>query len=210
MDNIKLNSQELFWKTEVAEAYLRDNYSWDTSLGMKAWEKILSKVELHGLNSICDLGSNKGRNIGFLKQIIPLINFTAFDINDEALKLLKNNFPDVETYCSRLKDIKHIDAFDLVFTSQVLIHIPPEDLDRVLSSMFHMSKRYILLIEYFNRTPVEINYRGRNGVLFKLDFGSRFVDLFNVKCVDYGFLWGREYDRAGFDDVTFWLFDKLA
>ena len=101
-----------------------------------------------------------------------------------------------------MKDINPIDVFDLVFTSQVLIHIPPEDLELILVSICKMSRRYVLLIEYFNRTPVEISYRGRDSLLFNLDFGSRFADLFDVKCIDYGFLWGREYDRAGFDDVT--------
>lgn len=65
-------------------------------------------------------------------------------------------------------------------------------------------------MEYFNRTPAQIHYRGKDNVLFKLDFGSKFIDLFDIKCIDYGFLWGREYDLAGFDDVTYWLFDKMA
>ena len=41
-----------------------------------------------------------------------------------------------------------------------------------------------------------------------MDFGKLFLENFDVKVVDYGFLWGVEYDVAGFDDITWWLFEK--
>ena len=97
---------------------------------------------------------------------------------------------------------------DLVFTSQVLIHIAPESLENAMNKIFSLTNRYVLLAEYLNRTPASIPYRREIDVLFKCDFGGKFMDLFDAKCLDYGFLWGREYDEAGFDDVTFWLFER--
>jgi hypothetical protein len=53
-----------------------------------------------------------------------------------------------------------------------------------------------------------IEYRGELNKLFKSDFGKTFIDNFDVELIDYGFLWGYEFDAAGFDDVTFWVFKK--
>jgi hypothetical protein len=92
----------------------------------------------------------------------------------------------------------------------VLIHVPPEDLLDVMKKMHEWTSKYIVIAEYFNRTPVSIEYQGRPGLLFKRDFGSMFADNFDVRLVDYGFLWGRIFDAAGFDDITWWLFEKNA
>lgn len=45
-------------------------------------------------------------------------------------------------------------------------------------------------------------------MLFKRDFGGFLQDHFDVRCLDYGFLWGREFDAGGFDDITWWIFAK--
>ena len=53
-----------------------------------------------------------------------------------------------------------------------------------------------------------LEYQGEKDRLFKRDFGKFFIENFPVTLVDYGFLWGHIYDKAGFDDITWWLFKK--
>jgi hypothetical protein len=53
-----------------------------------------------------------------------------------------------------------------------------------------------------------VEYQGEPDKLFKRDFGKLFIENFGVKLLDYGFLWGHIYDAAGFDDITWWLFEK--
>ncbi len=77
-----------------------------------------------------------------------------------------------------------------------------------MQKIFQYSSRYILMGEYFNRTPVMIEYHGEEDKLFKRDFGKLFMENFSVRLVDNGFLWGHIYDDAGFDDITYWLFEK--
>ena len=86
--------------------------------------------------------------------------------------------------------------FDLVFTMGVLIHINPDDLIKNLSRIYDYSKKYILLGEYFNRTPISIEYQGKKDRLFKRDFGKLLIENFDVELVDYGFLWGHIFDAA--------------
>jgi hypothetical protein len=90
----------------------------------------------------------------------------------------------------------------------VLIHIHPDELQANMKKIFDYSCRYVLMGEYFNRTPVMLDYQGEKDKLFKRDFGKLFIESFDVKLVDYGFLWGHLYDKAGFDDITWWLFEK--
>jgi hypothetical protein len=77
-----------------------------------------------------------------------------------------------------------------------------------MKKMFNYSKKYIVMGEYFNRTPAMIEYHGEKDKLFKMDIGKLFIENFPVSLVDYGFLWGHIYDSAGFDDVTWWVFEK--
>ena len=90
----------------------------------------------------------------------------------------------------------------------VLIHIHPKELLSNLNKIYEYSKKYILVGEYFNRTPTSIIYQGQKDLLFKRDFGKVIIENFKLELVDYGFLWGHEYDDAGFDDFTWWLFKK--
>ena len=81
-----------------------------------------------------------------------------------------------------------------------------ENLKKIISS----SKKYILIGEYFNRTPTSIIYKRKKDNLFKRDFGKFIIENFGreLKLVDYGFLWGHIYNDGGFDDITWWIFRK--
>ena len=55
--------------------------------------------------------------------------------------------------------------FDLVFTSGLLIHIPPEDLPKVMDEIYRVSKRYIWGLEYYWPEITEIeSYRKKYGM----------------------------------------------
>jgi hypothetical protein len=69
-----------------------------------------------------------------------------------------------------------------------------------------VAKRYVLCNEYFSAQPETLAYRGRDGLLFKRDFGAFWLDNFkDITLVDYGFLWRR---AAAMDSTTWWLFRK--
>jgi hypothetical protein len=74
--------------------------------------------------------------------------------------------------------------------------------------MLSLSNKYVLFAEYFSTTPQMIEYHGQTNKLFKRDFGKFFLQNFDAKLLDYGFLWSQIYGDAGFDDVTYWLFEK--
>lgn len=97
--------------------------------------------------------------------------------------------------------------FDMVFTSGILIHVAPDDLDQACPEIYRVSKKYVFCIEYFSTSPESVNYYGNAGFLFKCDFGGRYLDLFpNIRLVDYGFFWRR---ATGIDDMTMVAFREM-
>ncbi len=145
-----------------------------------------------------ECGSNIGGNIRFLNEL----SAAAYNVVSRSFRsehafngsILESNLPR--------------GAFDLVFTRGVLTHIHPESLLANLARMFEHSRHYVLIAEYFNRTPVMIEYHGERDRLFKRDFGNFAIEHLPLQVIDYGLLWGHVYDSAGFDDITWWLLRK--
>ncbi len=200
--------QENFWEHEITETYVKDNSFFVEELGLIAWDRILSKIEKSDITSYLDCGSNIGRNVSFLKKVLPDAKASIVELAKEPYAKCLKDFEIDVSFHGAIKNAKFDREFDLVFTNSVLIHVNPEDLLASMGRMYDLSARYILINEYFNRTPVMIQYRGEDDRLFKRDFGKLFIENFNCKVVDYGFLWGHEFDNAGFDDITYWLFEK--
>lgn len=203
-----INEQELFWKKRVNVNYVHDNSFFDNSKGEDGWKKITQSIDFSQINSIMELGCNVGRNLGILRNLFPDISLNAVEINAQALDVADAKYNLDTKFAGSINDYETQETFDLVFTSGVLIHIHPDNLLTSMQKMYDLSKRFIILIEYFNRTPVTIEYRGEQNKLFKCDFGKAFIENFPVKLIDVGFLWGHIYDSAGFDDVTYWVFEK--
>ena len=202
-----LNDQQNFWKNEYALDYIEKNKNFNQSLGVEAWEKMLLKAE--GVTSILECGCNIGRNLGFLNKSKPDAAKSIIEISKPAFEFVTNQYELANKFNGPITESNFVEgAFDLVFTIGVLIHIHPDDLLSNMKKMFSYSGRYILIGEYFNRTPVMIEYQGKQDRLFKSDFGKLFMENFDVKLVENGFLWGHIYDSAGFDDITWWLFEK--
>ena len=66
----------------------------------------------------------------------------------------------------------------------------------------------MLICEYYNPSPVSIEYRGHSDRLFKRDFAGEIMDRFtDVQLVDYGFAYHRDISFPQ-DDCTWFLLEK--
>jgi pseudaminic acid biosynthesis-associated methylase len=204
---MKLNSQQVFWKEKYSKEYIEKNSDFDLEKGIKCWAKMLEHAE--GITSVLECGSNIGRNIQMLDHLLPSAAKSIIEISPDAFQIVTTSYTLDKSFNGPIQNSSFPkESFDLVFTMGVLIHIHPDELLTNMEKMFSYSSKYILMGEYFNRTPIMIEYHGEENKLFKRDFGKYFLENFPVKVVDYGFLWGHLYDVAGFDDFTYWLFEK--
>jgi len=204
----KLNPQENFWANYYASEYIRKNSQFDNNLGASAWTTILSKCD--GISNYLEMCPNIGRNLVQIKVAHPNLRPSIIEISKPAYDFVTKHHDLEYAYNGPILDsVLPNHHFDLTFTMGVLIHIHPDLLLDHMRKLYKYSRKYVLIGEYFNRTPMSLPYQGQDEKLFKCDFGKIFVENFNVNIVDYGFLWGHIYDRAGFDDVTWWMFEKL-
>ncbi|SDN44624.1 pseudaminic acid biosynthesis-associated methylase [Desulfonauticus submarinus] len=203
----KFTEQELFWKGKFGDDYSLRNRDY---LRIASNISLFSRILRHTINvkSVLELGANIGLNLMALRYLIPELEMGAVEINEKAALELKNNIPSAEIYVSSILDIAFDKKWDLTFTKGVLIHINPNKLKIVYNLLYHSSRRYILICEYYNPTPVEVVYRGHRNKLFKRDFAGEMLDLYNdLFLIDYGFVYHRD-EYFPQDDMNWFLLEK--
>lgn len=190
-----------FWAGEFGNEYIDRNSA----------EKLLeSNVEFFkralptDMHDVIELGANIGLNLAAIDKIMPWLNLVGVEINQKAYEQLAK-IADI-SYCCNLFDSRIDNICDLSFTKGVLIHIHPDDLKAAYQRLFDLSRRYILICEYYSPKPVEIEYRGETGKLWKRDFAGEMMDAHPLRLVDYGFVYHR--DKWPQDDITWFLMEK--
>ncbi|MEW6445844.1 MAG: pseudaminic acid biosynthesis-associated methylase [Pseudomonadota bacterium] len=201
--------QENFWAGEFGEAYIDRNQGASLLAGKLAFfAKALSKA--HPARSFLELGSNIGLNLQALGLLFPSARRTAVEINPAAAATIRAEQPGIEVCEESLLAFRRDEQWDLGFTSGVLIHIDPASLPQAYEALYRHSRRYILIAEYYNATPVEIEYRGHQGKLFKRDFAREMLDAYpDLRLLDYGFVW-RHDPNFPLGDITWFLLEKAA
>lgn len=74
--------------------------------------------------------------------------------------------------------------FDLVFTSGLLIHIPPHELPRVMEEIYRVTNQYIFGFEYYAEHLTNIPYYGESDILW----AGNYHELLRGRFLDLGFV----------------------
>jgi spore coat polysaccharide biosynthesis protein SpsF len=198
--------QEEFWVGKFGDDYTDRNQE-NIANNICLFSKIFSHTQ--NIETVIEFGSNIGLNLRSIKQIIPEIKLSAIEINEKAVKILKEINKDIEIYHQSILDFNPDYSRDFVFTKGVLIHIDPKSLNHVYELLYKTSNKYICVIEYYNPSPTEVIYRQHEGKLFKRDFAGELMDKYkDLKLVDYGFIYHRDNNFPQ-DDVNWFLMEKL-
>ena len=159
-------------------------------------------------SSVLELGTNVGLNLKAIRALLPEASLSGVEINQKAASELKA-WGHAEVYNQSLLDFVSDKLWDLAFTKGVLIHMPPERLPDAYDALYNSSSRYICVAEYYNPTPMTIEYRGNEDKLFKRDFAGELMDRFPaLRLIEYGFVWKRDPVFPA-DDVTWFLLEKI-
>ena len=199
------NSQEEFWYSKFGDDYTIRNNSPDLlAASIYMFSKIINCT--YGIKSILEIGANRGINYDALKQIIPKLNYSGIEINEKAANELRKK--KIEVFFGSILDFKSKKKWDLTLSRGVLIHINPKFLDSCYKKLYDHSKKYIAICEYFNPSPLELDYRGHKQKLFKRDFVGEMLDKFSdLKLVNYGFCYKRDVNFPQ-DDINWFLLEK--
>ena len=136
------------------------------------------------------------------------MSLNAIEINQQAAKQLSKIVSKENIFTGSILDYPTTQGFDLSFIKGVLIHINPDELNAVYKKLVDSTKRYLLVAEYYNPSPVAIPYRGHTDRLFKRDFAGEILDQHpKMKLIDYGFAYHRDTDFPQ-DDISWFLMEK--
>lgn len=209
MSKISKKYQENTWKSNFGSKYLSRHPSkkWVEN-NFNFFKKCFSRINIKKIKTIIEFGSSVGLNLIALNKLNKFKNMTAVEINQTAYdKLKKLNY--VNPVNESVLDYSIKKKFDLVLTKGFLIHVNPDKLRICYQKIYDSCKKkgYILICEYYNPTPVMINYRGKKNLLFKRDFVGDIFNIFsNIKLIDYGFVYRK--DKHPQDDITWFLLKK--
>lgn len=199
--------QEEFWAGNFGDEYISRNESPELlASNLKFFSKALERLERP--KSIIEFGANIGMNLIAIKYLFPNIIIKGIEINNNAAKELAKLIGEKNIFQGSIFDYPVTEQFELSMIKGVLIHINPEMLQVVYKKLYDSSSKYILIGEYYNPSPVNINYRGHNDRLFKRDFAGEMLDLYSdLVLIDYGFSYKRDVAFPQ-DDITWFLLQK--
>jgi pseudaminic acid biosynthesis-associated methylase len=193
---------ETLWGGEFGDHYVNRNINAGTHRG-PFWKNLLAK---HPVRNVLEVGCNIGANLRWIAEELSPQDVYGVDINIKSLEVLRRDLPQVNALWSPARLLPFRDGwFDMTFTMGVLIHQPENALPLVMSEVVRCSRKYVFCAEYFAETTVEIPYHGHKGALFKRNYSQLYIDLFpELRLCEEGFLSRKD----GWDDVTYWLFEK--
>lgn len=180
------------WDGEFGDSYTaRNRVDWEARIPF--WEDVLDRT---GARKVVEYGCNAGWNLRALRAASEGASLVGVDVNRKAL---------FETAAAGFQAIQHdirdpigfASRRDLAFTAGVLIHIPPEDLNRAMRNIAASSTRWVLAVEYEAEQEEMVPYRGHDDALWRRPFGELYEAI--------GLTLVATFPAPGFDDCTAWL-----
>jgi spore coat polysaccharide biosynthesis protein SpsF len=192
-------NQERFWSRGFGNKYItRNNADKIIQSNEQLFERALLTVNV---DSAIEFGCNIGLNL----RALDVPELKGVDVNKKALREAGKSV-NAEFDEGSVLDYRDNRKYDLVLSKGLLIHIFPELLRQAYDTMYIHCKKYMLICEYYNPVPVEIDYRGHKGRLFKRDFAGELIDGYGMELLDYGFVYHR--DEYSQDDLNWFLLQK--
>lgn len=199
--------QEAFWAGEFGSEYISRNKGEQLlASNLNFFVKALKQAGKIG--SFLEFGANIGMNLRAINLLYPEAHLSGVEINPDASEILSEFIGTENVYEGSIFDYPISGQFDLSLIKGVLIHIKPDMLDITYQKLYETSKKYILVCEYYNPSPVVNNYRGHSNKLFKRDFAGELMEKYpDLDLIDYGFAYRRD-PMFPQDDITWFLMVK--
>lgn len=199
--------QEAFWAGEFGSEYISRNKG-EKLLASNLNFFVKALKQAGKIGSFLEFGANIGMNLRAINLLYPEAHLSGVEINPDASEILSEFIGTENVYEGSIFDYPISGQFDLSLIKGVLIHIKPDMLDITYQKLYETSKKYILVCEYYNPSPVVINYRGHSNKLFKRDFAGELMEKYpDLDLIDYGFAYRRD-PMFPQDDITWFLMVK--
>lgn len=130
-------------------------------------------------SSVLEVGCNCGND---LREFPKNIEVNGIDLNEHALEIGRKKLDSVKFQKGSILDIPYDDSsMDFVFTHYLLNYIPDHQMEKAISELFRVSKKYILTCESFDENECPI--KGENEA-WKRNVYKRWLN-FQVKIISH-------------------------
>ncbi len=182
------------WEGKFGEEYT-DRAIVDVSARKGTFEKLLMGIPAP-VETILEVGCGKGDNLTALKEL----GYIASGVEPLHYALVRALEKGHRVFPGSCFNIPFRDEeVDLTFTAGVLMHVIPEDMRRAVQELWRVTKKFLLIIEYYAPEELSIIYRGHEDLLWKRDYSIWGKNLIKTGQLD---------KASGFDNCTYWLFQK--
>jgi len=166
--------RNIFSPDELDELYINEYGITRTGMNQDFLNNVLDKDA-----KILEVGCNVGNQLRLLKKM-GYNNLYGIELQDYAVGKAKELTKGINIIQGVGDNIPFKDEyFDLVFTSGVLIHIPPTIIKEVLKEIYRCSKKYIWGFEYYSDKYEDVNYRENSNLLWKGNFVEMYLEQLN-------------------------------
>ena len=191
MTTTKTHQLEI-WEGEFGVEYT-DRAVVDVGARKGTFGKLLEGLPIE---TILEVGCGKGDNLTALEEL----GYEVTGVEPLHYALVRSREKGHRTFPGNCFSVPFDDEeFDLTFTAGVLMHVIPDDMARAIRELWRVTRRFLLIIEYYAAAEAPISYRGHEDLLWKRDYS-----VWGKNLVKTG-----QLDKAnGFDNCTYWLFQK--
>ncbi len=139
-------------------------------------ERFLNVVPLSA--RILEVGCNIGNQLLLLNEM-GYSELYGIELQHDALIRARGQVENARLVEASALEIPFADGyFDVIFTSGVLIHIAPPELLSAMSEIHRCTRDYIWGLEYYAPETAEVQYRGQDHLLWKMDYAKLYLDRF--------------------------------
>ena len=182
---MEITHQRKTWEEEFGEGYLERNVYNPKELNTfyqnrygatkdKLNEDFLKDIPKDA--KILEVGTNIGNQLLHL-QSQGFTNLYGIEIQDRAINYAKHRTDNLNIIKGDALDIPFKDNyFDVVFTHGVLIHISPENINKVIDEIYRVSGSYIWGLEYYADKYTDLEYHGQKNIMWKTNFAKLYID----------------------------------
>ena len=134
---------------------------------------------VHPNARVLEVGCNVGIQLSIL-QSMGYRDLMGVELQEYAIREARKRTTGIKYTRGSALDLPVEDeSHDLVFTSGVLIHISPREVNAALAEIHRASRRFIWGFEYYASEYDEVVYRGNRELLWKGDFARMYLAAFS-------------------------------
>jgi len=154
-------------------------------------------------SSVLEVGCGFGRMTAEVTRAFPSIAYyDAVDISPDQLKEAKGLVPSgVRFMEGDFRTMEFDRKYDLVFATEVLMHIPPPEIGTFVAKMVSLSDRYVVSLDFWSERKVKLyphNFQHDYDYIYRSAIGVKSVIRKKLKSELLGGLVKRDHSEAIF------------